>query len=101
MKNKLKTDDLCKCYLDGMEFFVHIMEVLEEHAQRMRAEGKDPYKDEQAIRRLQVAKAGLQWMLSGRAKALEGGPCAEAARQQSMEHRARKRKEREQKKHEK
>lgn len=73
MKNKLKTDELCKYYLDGMAFFVHNMEVLEEHAQRMRAEGKDPYKDEHAIRRLQAAKEGLQRMLSDRVKALEGG----------------------------
>jgi hypothetical protein len=101
MKNKLITDDICKYYLDGMALFAHNMEVLEEHAQRMRAEGKDPYKDEHAIRRLQVAKEGLRRMLSDRVKVLEGGPCAEAARQQSMEHRARKRKEREQKKHEK
>jgi hypothetical protein len=73
MKNKLKTDELCKYYLDGMAFFVHNMEVLEEHAKRMRAEGKDPYKDEHAIRRLQAAKEGLQRMLSDRVKALEGG----------------------------
>lgn len=70
-KGKVKTDELCRYYVDAMAFFMHNVDVLEETAQRKRREGKDSGNEEKAARRILCAKEGVQRMLSDRAKALE------------------------------
>lgn len=78
MKNKAKTDELCRYYVDAMAFFTHNMEVLNENAARKMREGKDPAKEQEAIKRLTCAKEGVQRMMSDRVAAL-GMKCMDMA----------------------
>lgn len=64
--SKKQLDTLCKFYAEGMAFCMHNVEVLEKHAARKRAEGKDPTQEEAAVRRMMACKEGLQRMLSDR-----------------------------------
>lgn len=71
--SKKQLDTLCKFYAEGMAFCMHNVEVLEKHAARKRAEGKDPTQEEAAVRRMMACKEGLQRMLSDRMRSLGAG----------------------------
>lgn len=68
-------DYLKQQYLDGMAFFAQNIRVLEDAAYRKRHAGDDEgaEKNEEAVRRLQLAREGLQRMLSDQCKLVEGG----------------------------